>query len=77
MWRHVALVGADVSEERIAITGNIVPVLLIPSILMMEALYPSETSVLTKATLRHILKISLFKSVVMKARMQTLHSKSY
>jgi hypothetical protein len=32
---------------------NIVPVLLIPSTLMIEAMRSSETSVLTRATLRH------------------------
>jgi hypothetical protein len=65
MLRGLALVRADVSEERIAIvflrsvnrllvTANVVPSLLILVILMMKALYSSETSVLTRATRRNI-----------------------
>jgi hypothetical protein len=58
MWRRVALVGTDVSEERIAwiirvtrinaiVTANSVPGSLILT-LMMEAIRSSETLILTR-----------------------------
>jgi hypothetical protein len=47
----VALLRTDVSEERIA---SVVISFLIISILMTEAIYSSETSVLTRGTRRHI-----------------------
>jgi hypothetical protein len=59
----VALVRTDVSEERIAsiirvnkllVIANVVPSSLILSTLMIEVMRPSETSVLTRATRRHI-----------------------
>jgi hypothetical protein len=65
MLRHVTLVRTDVSEElsasirflrrvrRLLVTAN-VPSSPILVTLMMEALRSSETSVLTRATLRHI-----------------------
>jgi hypothetical protein len=54
----VALVRADVSEERIAlhsvlqllVSSNVVPSSLILFTLMMETIRSSETSVLTRAT---------------------------
>jgi hypothetical protein len=62
MLRRVALIRTDVSEEPSAsfirvtrvrwslVMANVVPSSLILVTLMMEALDPSETSVLTKAT---------------------------
>jgi hypothetical protein len=62
MWRHVALVRTDVSEERIAsgmrvtssvhrllVTANVPSSQIIVTV-MMEALRSSETSFLTRAT---------------------------
>jgi hypothetical protein len=51
MLRHVALVRTDDSGERIA---NVVPISPLLLILMMEAIYSSKTSVLTRATHRDI-----------------------
>jgi hypothetical protein len=63
MVRRVALVGTDVSEERIASitlcvlrlldTVNVIPSSPILVTLMREAISSSETSVLTRATWRH------------------------
>jgi hypothetical protein len=39
---------------RLLVTGNVVPSTLILVTLMMEAILSSDTSVLTKATQRHI-----------------------
>jgi hypothetical protein len=64
----VALVKTDVSEKRIVfiisalqttslqllVIANVVPSSLIPFNLMTEAIRSSETSVLTRATRRHI-----------------------
>jgi hypothetical protein len=62
----VAVIRADVSEERISsilmvgriselgVTANVVSSSLIPYTLMMEAIRSSEMSVLTRATRRHI-----------------------
>jgi hypothetical protein len=66
MWRRVALVIIDVSEERVAsifrvvqcgsvcYTANVVPSSLILSTLVRKATCSSGTSVLTRATRRHI-----------------------
>jgi hypothetical protein len=61
MWRRVALVRTDISEERIAsisrvllVTANVVPSLPILSSLLMKATRSSEMSVPTWATRRHI-----------------------
>jgi hypothetical protein len=66
MLRHVALVRTDVSEElgahlvflrsvrQLLVTASVVPSSPILITLMKEALSSSETSVLTKATLRNI-----------------------
>jgi hypothetical protein len=61
MWRRVALVRTDGSENvsfpsvlQVLVTANVVPSLLIISTLIMEATLSSETSVLTRATCRHI-----------------------
>jgi hypothetical protein len=55
MWRCVALVRTDVSENvlRLLLNTNVSssPILLT---LMMEAIHSSETSVLTRSTKRHI-----------------------
>jgi hypothetical protein len=60
MLRRVALIGTDVSGERIAfITANI-PSALILSILTMEAIRSFETPVFTKVILRHIPEDGLF-----------------
>jgi hypothetical protein len=62
MLRRVALVGTDVSEERVflrsvrqlLVIASAVPSSLILVTLMKEALSSSETSVLTRATRRNI-----------------------
>jgi hypothetical protein len=63
MLRRVALVRSDVSEEYIAsnrsllrllVTDNVLPSSPILLILKMEAIRSFETSVLTRATRRHI-----------------------
>jgi hypothetical protein len=61
MLRRVALVRTDVSEERscrsmcqLLVTPNVVPSSPIMVTLIIEALGSSETSVLTRATLRRI-----------------------
>jgi hypothetical protein len=50
--RRVALVRTDVSEERVAFIIN--PSSSNHYTMMMEAIYSSETSILTRATLRKI-----------------------
>jgi hypothetical protein len=60
MLRSAALVRTNVSEEHVAYllqllcTANIVPSSPILVTLMMEAIRSSETSVLTRATCRHM-----------------------
>jgi hypothetical protein len=63
MLRRVALVRTDVSEElsalqlsvrRLLVTASVVPSSSILVTLMKEALSSSKTSVLTRATRRHI-----------------------
>jgi hypothetical protein len=66
---HVALVITDVSEYRILhsvrrllVTANVVPNSQILVTLMMEATRSSETSILTRATLRDIPKDGILHS---------------
>jgi hypothetical protein len=54
MWRRVALVKTDRSELQLRVTANVITSLPIISTLKMEAMYSSETSVLTKFTRRYI-----------------------
>jgi hypothetical protein len=63
MLRRAPLLRTNVSEERIIsiiinkmllVTGNVVPSSLILTTLMMEAIRSSKTSVLARATQRHI-----------------------
>jgi hypothetical protein len=54
MLRRVALVRTDVSSQRLLVTVIVVPSLPILVTLMKEALSSSETSVITRATLRNI-----------------------
>jgi hypothetical protein len=60
IWRHIALVITDVSEASsqcasvAIVTDNYVPNALVLSILMMEVIRYSETSVLIRATRRYI-----------------------
>jgi hypothetical protein len=79
MWRLVALVRTDLSEESIAsiirlkrigelgtlVTSNPanVPSSLIRSTLKMEAIRSSETSVLTRATRRHIIEDGILRGI--------------
>jgi sensor domain CHASE-containing protein len=98
MLRRVALVGTDVSEERIAsiirvkrmndleklVTVNVLPTSLIIFILMIEAIRSSESSVLTRATRRHIKEDSIIRlsflpninSNVLEARINFPHYES-
>jgi hypothetical protein len=63
MLRRMALVGTDVSEERIVLLhsvpqllfiANVVPISSILLTLMIEVILSSKTSVLTRATRRNI-----------------------
>jgi hypothetical protein len=65
--RHVALITTDVSEEltgvlRLLITANVIPISPILVTLMMEAIRSFETSVLTRATWRHIAEDGILHS---------------
>jgi hypothetical protein len=71
MLRRVVLVRTDISEERIVflrsmllllVTANVVPISPIPVTLMMEAMCPFETSVLTRGPGRHILEVGILHS---------------
>jgi hypothetical protein len=59
MWRRVALVGTDISEERIAYITRVKwiselgTMLLVTSTLILEEKSSCETSVLKSATRRH------------------------
>jgi hypothetical protein len=58
----VALVRTDVSEECIAAIIRVQRIrALIPSILTMEEIRPSETSILTKVAWRHISEDGIIK----------------
>jgi hypothetical protein len=59
MLLHVTLVRTDISEEhhgvlRLMVTANVVPSSLILFTLMLEAIHPSESSVITRATQHNI-----------------------
>jgi hypothetical protein len=61
MRHHVALIKTSVSEYlfhrsvlQLLVTANVITISLIVSTLMMEAICSFETSVLTRATRRHI-----------------------
>jgi hypothetical protein len=68
MWRYIDLVWTDVSEERIASSCRLQPPahagssLEDFSILKMEALCSSETSVRTRSTQRHIPEYGILRS---------------
>jgi hypothetical protein len=49
-------------QLQLLVTANVLPRSLILSTLMMQAIHPSETSVLTRATRHHIPEDGIFHS---------------